>query len=514
MAYVAPQTEVLILKDIPLDRTYTNTLTFATEAAQQSYFRSKAVKDLTACTYQRVYPEPTGVFRSDYNRQHAINCNYLMFRNTGQEGAGTTKWFYAFITDIEYMNNSMANIHFELDVMQSYMFDYNLKECWVEREHPNSDNIGANTLPEPVDVGPYVVQGQQTTDNFQEYSVMIGYIQAEGSGSVSATYMNGIFSGVFYQVFPCNTYDQAVSIGSFLAGFTATGDNENIVSINFVPTAYISTDVSTKTISYTAPARPTGIGAGGGYTPRNRKLLTFPYVLLKITNGDGDEQLLHYEFFSDPQIPIMWTAAYVGTLPEVICIPRNYAGEHLSFDNKIGISDFPQCAYATDAFKAYQAMNAGARQLGFAQRVASGVTTGGIAGGITSIAGGVFQASVDDAKAATMTDRPKGNQTGNALIATRQLDFYFQSVTIRAEYARVIDDFFDRYGYNTQRLKVPNVTGRPQWNYVKTRDCTITGNGGIPTGDAERICSIYNAGITFWHNPSNVGNYSLNNAPS
>lgn len=47
---------------------------------------------------------------------------------------------------------------------------------------------------------------------------------------------------------------------------------------------------------------------------------------------------------------------------------------------------------------------------------------------------------------------------------------------VRKEFAILIDQFFDMYGYTTQSVKVPNVTGRRRWNYVKTRNTMMRGN--------------------------------------
>lgn len=510
MAYLAPLTEVYLLKNVPLDRTYKHTITFSSKSAQETYFKSKQAKSLSTQTFQKVYPEPTGIFQSDWNRNHSIVCNYLMFRNPQGEGGGTDKWFYAFITDIEYRNSNVAWIHFELDLLQTYMFDYEVKQCFVEREHVNDDSIGRHTVPEPVDLGSYVAQSKQKTGNFKKYSVMIGYVQAEGSGSISAAYHNNIFSGVFYKLFPCDTYEEAVSIGSFLAGFTETGDNENIVSINFVPSFYARTADDPVTYNITAQGRPNGLGSNEHYVPRNNKLLSFPYVALKVTTGEGDSQLLAFEHFDNPSEPKFYTASYMGTTPEIMCVPKDYSGEELNYDYKIGISNFPTCAYAIDSYKAYLAMNQGQQQLNLATNILGNISNP--IGAISSIGIGAFQNTVNAAKAATQTDRPKGSQTGNAMVALRELDFYTIVITIRPEFARIIDDIFDKTGYEVDRVKKPNITGRPNWNYVKTRDCTIVCDGdGIPAGSMEKICDIYNNGITFWHSPSAVGNYSLNN---
>lgn len=88
---------------------------------------------------------------------------------------------------------------------------------------------------------------------------------------------------------------------------------------------------------------------------------------------------------------------------------------------------------------------------------------------------------------------------------------YSQCRCIRPEYAHIIDDYFTRYGYACKRTKVPNISSRPHWNYVQTVDCALSGDA--PANAIEDIQAIFNNGITFWKNASEVGNYSLDNSP-
>jgi hypothetical protein len=65
------------------------------------------------------------------------------------------------------------------------------------------------------------------------------------------------------------------------------------------------------------------------------------------------------------------------------------------------------------------------------------------------------------------------------------------------------------FGYQSNVLKIPNIFNRPYWNYVKTQGMNILGN--IPNEDLENIKSLFNNGITFWHNPNYFLDYSQNN---
>ena len=108
-------------------------------------------------------------------------------------------------------------------------------------------------------------------------------------------------------------------------------------------------------------------------------------------------------------------------------------------------------------------------------------------------------------------DKLQGSATaGDILAVSGQSGFRGYCRAIKAEYAKIIDDYFSMYGYKVNEIKIPNLNSRSQWNYIKTQNCNI--QGSIPFDSLAKIKSIYNAGITIWHNPSNVGNYSLANS--
>ena len=105
----------------------------------------------------------------------------------------------------------------------------------------------------------------------------------------------------------------------------------------------------------------------------------------------------------------------------------------------------------------------------------------------------------------------EGTTDGTVEMAMQQKDFVYIRSYLNPNDARRIDDFFSVYGYACGCVKVPNRNARPHWTYVKTADINLEGN--CPSEDLDAISNIYNNGITFWRNPSEVGNYSLDNSP-
>ena len=102
-----------------------------------------------------------------------------------------------------------------------------------------------------------------------------------------------------------------------------------------------------------------------------------------------------------------------------------------------------------------------------------------------------------------------GGNTPDYLTSNRLKGFWFFHRTIRYEYAKIIDDYFSRFGYACHQIKVPNIHSRTKWTYTKTVGCQIHGN--LPADAIASIQTIFDRGITFWADPSNFGNYSLSN---
>lgn len=132
MSRTSPVSELNLLENIELDQNYNNTLDFEDATAQYNYFISKKYTSFTQNTgysYLRDnQPINVQAFIDDL-----LLVNYLMYKNDD-------KWYYAFITKKEYINNTMTRIYFKIDVLQTYMFNYSFKESFVEFEHQDRYN--------------------------------------------------------------------------------------------------------------------------------------------------------------------------------------------------------------------------------------------------------------------------------------------------------------------------------------------------------------------------------------
>lgn len=123
--------------------------------------------------------------------------------------------------------------------------------------------------------------------------------------------------------------------------------------------------------------------------------------------------------------------------------------------------------------------------------------------GIANTLGEIYKESL-------VPDQSQGNlNAGDVITASGNNDFHFQCMSIKQEYARIIDNFFSMFGYKVNQVKLPNITGRSNWNYVKTIDMNLEGN--FPENDKQELKRIFDDGITFWHNSNTFLDYSQSN---
>lgn len=514
--YIQPTSNIRLLKDVPLDNTYDHTIYFSSHAEQSTYFISKTKYNLTNQTYQRVQ---RGVARVGIVADELYDCNYMMFNNT----SFGYKWFYAFITSVEYINNECSEIRFEIDVLQTWQFNYNLDWCFVEREHTLTDAIGEHIEPEPVEHGEYVFNNYGAVTPMRDMTVAIAIVDTDTT--VGGTLYDGIYGGA--QIWVYNSTD-TTGINAKINDYIQKPDA--IISMYMFPTMFIGGSIpENHRLSYGQGASKKIVLADAitvndtldGYKPKNNKLYTYPYSFWHVDNACGGELTLRYEFFNERN-PVMEITGTV-TQPVVAVLrpcsykgapPYSEAGGYTSLNTEsLELANYPMCSWSVDTYKSWLAQNSVPLAINTMATLSSMASPKGVAisegNAISLISNTLTQAY----QASIAADMCKGSQNnGGANVSNGVQQFYGGRCSVTKEYARMIDDFFTRYGYAVKRNKVPNRNARPHWNYVKTIGCTITGS--IPADDARKICSIYDNGITFWNNGDEIGDYSLDNSPS
>ena len=526
MAYVAPNSTVEFFRDLGLNNNYDDSLYFASTAEKDAYFDTVSKIAIgTALTYNR---EQRGFVRVELSMASLISTAYMRFKNTSFEN----KWFYAFVKSVEYINNNCTQVNFEIDPLMTWMGDFKLNQCFIERQHTITDSIGQYTEPENFELGDYVDEDTIRTGYFDEYAIMVWRTRKDddpGGG-----YYSGLYSGVFGDVSVT-----PASADSTIGGLVNTNRSDELVGVTMLPKRWAArrddSEPTEDIISITKPY--TNVS---GYLPHNNKLFTYPYKILVVENSEGDSAEYKYEYFgSIPPTVSQGTCTFslYGTVTptsEIICIPNNYNNVNgANYERSISMKHFPQCAVSIDGYKAYMAQlmsNLPATLVSTAFKGALGglaMTMPGMAAKAAigeraarrAIAGAAIAQDMDIAnllaqqtKRDTTPDIAKGSASIDAMTAIRAKDFYFRKKSITSKYAEMIDDYFTMFGYAIKKIGIPNMNARPYFTYVKTVGCSI--DGAIPADDASIIENIFNKGIRFWKNHNNIGNYSLNNSPT
>lgn len=531
MAYVVPNSEAQFFVGTNLSPSHENSLYFASISDKDSYFDSWNKYSVSSVTYQR---ENRGYIRVELSVSSLIRCDYMRFRNNSFEN----QWFYAFITEVNYINNITTEVRYELDPLMTWMGWFSLKRCYVARQHTVNDGIGNNICEEGIPVGPYITEAVGELGAYYGsncfYRVTVADNEQSGLGSVG-----GIPTG-------CSTYDCSTQTQLFERINTLVEDNkaDSIVGIFVVPTVYEG-GVQTVQLSHGKPYSDID-----GYVPKNNKLFCYPYKYLTLDNGEGSTQDFKYEYFnttpsstSSGNFTFHLKGCNYATGCQVAALPYDYNGvSGLNSEFRMTQTHFPQGAYAVDSYEAYLAQkNAyfpqeqAIRQrqsdtnaiksavTGSAGALQSGNLIGALTGALGDAAQSYTSTATDMQNAVTENltineirpespDIMHGTPSTDIMYSYEGKKMYYYEKSITRNYAQMIDDYFTMYGYAVKQVMTPNMNARPHWTYVKTIGCNAEGQ--FPAQDARAIENIFDNGVRFWHNLTEIGNYSLDNSPS
>lgn len=550
--YIQPNTNIRILKDVPLDTTYDHSIFFSSVSDQTNYFISKQKYNLSNYSYQRVN---NGYMRVGIVSDNLYDCNYLMFQNT----SFGNKWFYAFITEVNYINNDVTEIKFEIDDMQTWFFDFTFEKCFVEREHTLTDEMFEHYEAEPIQVSSDYIHMDSKYVHEQDLIYCMMYTNGDNEWDDNGVVTNSrVYDNVYtgWSIYLTNdkqTLDD--KIGTLVS---SQGGADRIRSIYMIPnpqriiegndwvdltdavlrsgidvqggntglnknTELDNTHLHHPTEETLLAITSVEEGQSVGYEPRNKKLYCYPFHFYNVSNNAGQSLCLRYELFYNNQVQLHVNSGLLQPVQENL-FPVGYKGTNVSSldiegdtNEMLTIVNFPTCNWSFDAYTAWLNNDFVPLAIGTAGTVIGGglgvamnpLTAPSYA---TNLVGQVTNLLQANYRASIQADITKGNiNTGGVTSAMKLKTFVESRCSLPAQELAIIDDYFDRFGYCVKRLKEPKLDNRPHWTYVKTIGCNI--NGSMPSDSQRHICQIFDNGITFWKDGAEVGHYELNNAP-
>ena len=535
--------ELILCKNIRLEKDYKDVLSYS-ESQMVTLCRSKAVASTTDYTFIR--PD-LNELKVNYPYGTCLQCNYMAFQNPNY----ANKWFFAFIDEVKYLSDNSTKISYTIDEFATWYDYWDAEPCFVLREHVADDSIGANTYPEGLEFGDYVINvtGDVETDLSATELICIGtaWLPDNTPMYTQNRVYGGVFSGMSYLLFRFTE-----SAAKFVKGMADIGHLGDIVNLFMIPlnianTSYsdgwstgtlgnqtgiefkVLTNTAGVTVLRNADITLTSPTSLNGYVPKNNKLFVAPYNMLCITNNAGIQAEYHYEDFLN-NTPIFSLIAVPSPSCSVWLFPNNYkksSATKAGYNWGIPGAKYPQGSWQGDQYTNWMTQNGinlfghqidapTAHAIGGSlQMVTSALTRqyDGIGAGLGEMLG-----ATQEMYRASMIPNTIGGQinSGDVTYAYDKMSPTYYKMSIKAEYARIIDDWFSKFGYKVNKIKMPNQISRSNWNFIqigRTENIGYSINEAIstPAKSMEIINNIYRNGVTVWHNHETLGDYSQTN---
>lgn len=516
-----PAIRVTLFAGVPWDNTYTNVRLFASaENAYNELMSGWSNFDVAGVDYVD-YGEL--IVSVPLQQIQAKRFNYMVIVD---DSAGIRNYEFCFINGTRRRGRNATTILFEHDVFQNAIYQVTFSTTFIERAHIEkvNDRIGAYTKDEGLEFGDYVCADKipysmpdYADPSLGDWSIVIATTFDEAGHAVKGDMVQGVYGGINYFEFAT-----ASGANKFIEKAVANNLLEGIVQIFMLPSTWV--DISD--VQYQNIRIPKIQDNLDGYVPKNSKMFTYPYCLLYLNNNCGASATLKQEYFKSNNM-VFKIGAPLTCNPKLYVFAEKYKGLNLNAIDVVNFASFPTCAVAIDSYKAWLAQTGAAQ---FSEAVAETAESNGF-----SISG-AFQDAIAAITANVVGGTGGGSLLGTAANALRKTTTaYLQPptavgtmggdglrqvnlckidafrMTIRAEWAKKIDNFLSMYGYNISEFGDPNyyMHTRPIYNYIKTCNCNIA-SGSCDAGELPKLRAIFDRGVTIWHT-NRVGQYGGDN---
>lgn len=572
-----------------------DTFYFEDVGAQNRYFASKVRHVINNSIYTR---NNRTYIRVPFPISTVYKINYCSYVNTDYENKIT----YCFVTDIVYINDNVTELEIVEDIHQTWFFNYGIDPCFVERMHTFSDNIGDNLVADSFDLGDFKSgswrNGLGGADDIMCIVAECSFGAFDWSNASAATWTNkstphitnrnGLFSATELVAFPIRTkrdgsYNYAGSGCAFaqFMGHVNRGDGgvtvNDILSMWVYPfqllqnlnSKVLSTSAESpfdkiyqigqilQNVVYEYGSRPLHLD---NYYPKNKKLLTYPFVQLMASNNNGSITTYKYEYFNNPNNIQFRVLGTTTSEAKVRIIPLDYKGIDIDFTEGLDSAPFPIVSYVGDAYNIWYSQNRNTIEnawnalelqatVGIAASAIGATANIGQQAGITGTyydaasksTSVVMNNNVSGGALAMQGANVVGNMANTALntvmqaksMLSKQQDamlapntakgvqsqgiayqsdktFTVYAKTIDAQHAKRIDDYFTMFGYPINEITYPQRKNRRGFTYVKTLDCHVN-SSTMPESKRRAIENAFNNGVRFWADVDHIGDYTIDN---
>ena len=384
----------ITLTNVPWNNDYRDVVAFPTTTALNQYIDKSLSQNVNIANSMYAKANEPILIEMPFNQ--ANRFNYVRVYNPAQplqRGDDQARYFYYFITDVQYAAPNTTRIIVQLDVFQTYIRQVTFGRCYIERGHLGIANKNAFrnygrdylSVPEGLDVGDsYQIirrqrrqvinrAGKDATANGPinnaevgasilvvstvDLSADPGTVQNPKLKAARGTWSAGLASGAEMYLFKTET-----DFVNFMANYSQyPWVTQGIVSITYIPhyKRYYTDDylgARLKFGGYKFPqARPTqrvfsiyipktGDPADFRYDPRITnwippryrhldKFRTFPYLAIRVASNNGQQVILQPERWNSTDGDMREFAAINPPNARVSIFPRSY-------DSSVNSDDF------------------------------------------------------------------------------------------------------------------------------------------------------------------------------
>jgi hypothetical protein len=563
---IQPSSKLKLLK-CPLTLDNKNQLTFSNSQEQFNYFNSLPKLEVEEISYIRkdsslYYPE---------NIDKLLNYNYCMYQNANYGD----KWFYGFITNMEYIADENTKMTIVTDVFQTWQFDITWKESFVEREmiNSNDDIIGKNRIVEGLETGEYFIKKSYNIAELDHYyviayvgeSIKVNELESISTPQRGFKY-NGVYSSVCFIVCNENGFN-------YMMNLMPNSDNSNNILTIF----------TTPKLAFTIPETSNSWSTNGyyvinenifstplykqldpltsnsdfeGYVPRNKKLLQYPFTYIGFNPIKGDRKIFRFEDFYN-NTPYFEIESEINPNPNICVIPHNYKKSLTQETNKCieetcTISGFPNVSYKTDTFNTWLAQNQDIMSITMQQQstnyqqqtIQNYFNTAQL--GINTASSAMNNVSVENARKDTVQGLISASNIGvNQAFSEKNYQLNVNMLMAQVEKQKMIPDtatlsanstilgygllndgIFTHYTISREFAEkidryfdmygyLTNTLKIPNLNNRPNWNFIKVTQANIlaniPQTDLQTIKAMFEAGITLWHNKNTFLDYSQNN---
>ena len=338
---------------------------FTNRQEQEAFFNQHITKQYVKCNY---IPRESTIKVRGYVEE-LRNSNYGSYKNIYN---GIERTYYFFILKRNFKSRNTTELTIAIDVFQTYYFNFHFGECFVEREHVESDEIGEHIVQEDFELGEYVISKQQIINEYNDICYILGVSDTDKE-EFTANIYGGIYQGFTLFYYAKEDYKK---LSQKIKTICDSGKGDSIVFIYTFPVALLkkynntiqsgnelTSSIYNQILSETKTIDCDKVNfmahnKSNTYTPRNNKLHTYPYSFIAIKNTSGEVCQLKREYFYGYLKTQAFTIDCVlGQSPTIALTPMTYKGEWKSYDNSIELHGFPLCSWNNDTFANWYAQN-------------------------------------------------------------------------------------------------------------------------------------------------------------